>query len=254
MGIKVVKSKKKKVVARSEKILNEVVEVPETFSELQEKAKEVGMADVDFLQKYSFEVAQPFNIVTKNKSFWTNMTEISFWRRKKIAGRQHTVNLIKMELNNGKHRTFLVNEQNRGFYYLDKRYVFDEKVKYEDIDLGFWCYDFHEDFSLPFRRRFPVSDVKSALEKGKVDGFEVAYATNPSVLERFINSTVLEMLLRGGNLQKLLMIIMIIVIITGVVVLVGFGVEGYFVYKINKIAVANHDMLIQIAQVLTKGK
>lgn len=261
MGIKVINNRKTKKknksnheLKRREEILKKVDEVPKTLSALQEKAKEIGLSDIEFLKKYSFEIAQPFNIVTKNKSFWSNLTDMSYWKRRKVANRMHNVNLIKMELSNGKHRTFLVSENNHGFYYMDRRYVFDEKVKYEDIDLGFWCYDFHEDFTLPFKRRFPVTDIKATLERSEVDGYEVAYATNPSVLERFVNSTVLEMLLRGGNLQKLLVIIMIVTIITGVLALLGFGIEGYYIYKIKKAIDSNNAMTSQLIELLSKGK
>lgn len=138
--------------------------------------------------------------------------------------------VINMELKNGNHKTFYVAESGDSFKWNDRRYIFDPVLKYYNIDLKSYCYDFHEGFDLPIRRVFPINDTKTAIsESGMI---QTEYATNPSTLERFMNSSIIEMMLRGGAIDKMIRIVMIVIMITGILVLAHLllymNAQGYF--------------------------
>ena len=116
--------------------------------------------------------------------------------------------IINMELNNGHHNTFYVTEEGESFKHKGSRYIFDIKLKYYNVGFNEYCYDYHESFNLPIKREFPINDTKTAIESsGMIDS---QYATNPSTLERFMNSSIIEMMLRGGAIDKLIKILLII--------------------------------------------
>ena len=128
--------------------------------------------------------------------------------------------LVNMELTNGMHKSWLVIEKNRGFKYKNGLYILDEESKYFNIDAKLWSYDFHENFSLPVRRKIPVTDIKKTLES--VDISEVEYATNPMTLERFVISRVAEGIMKGQQLDEFMRKLMLIMIITMLGTLIHF--------------------------------
>jgi len=138
--------------------------------------------------------------------------------------------LINMELTNGNHKTFWITEDGDSFKWENNRYIFDPELKYYNIDFKSYCYDFYQGFSLPIRRQFPVNDVKKALSESQM--IETEYATNPSTLERFMNSSIIEMMLRGGAIDKLIKIVLIVGMITGILTLANLLLfmysQGYF--------------------------
>jgi len=126
--------------------------------------------------------------------------------------------VINMELANGRHRTFYIAEADNSFKWKGNRYIFDPVMKYYNNDFGLYCYDYHEKFNLPIRRVFPINDVKTAIESSSM--IESEYATNPSTLERFMNSAIIEMMLRGGAIDKMIKIIVIIISIVALISLI----------------------------------
>ena len=149
----------------------------------------------------------------------TGITKPKFWKQKitenMFPGR---VVLINMELLNGMHRTFLIKEVNDGFSYRAKKYIFDSDNKYFNIDAKMYCYDFHESFTLPIKKKIPITDIKKTLEQSELT--EVEYATNPATLERFIVARIAEGIMKGQQLDDwmkqirvMLVVIMISVII-----------------------------------------
>src|SRR3989304_7870107 len=142
------------------------------------KITEDKLTKEEFIKNYGFDNAIPFNIFKRQDIGFFRKFTLKYWKDKKILDKElHRANLIHMELNNGMHRTFLVKETNQGFYYFDKRYIFDLKMRYYDIDADLFCYDFHEGLTFPFKRNFPATDIKRTLEKSPdMKGFEVSYS------------------------------------------------------------------------------
>lgn len=147
----------------------------------------------------------------RTRGFFRRSSDRSKLKVKKQKKRP--VALISMELKNGLHREFLVKEHEKGgFVWNKKRYVFDIQNRYYNIDSNLWCYDYHEDFTLPLKRQIPVNDIKKAIEASR--GItEVEYSFNPSVLDRFIMSEIAQAIIRGASLGALFKLLVILVVI-----------------------------------------
>lgn len=123
---------------------------------------------------------------------WWQLRKYIFWFRNKY--RRSSMVLVTFELKNGDHRQFTVTESEGGFKYRGKQYIFDEEVKYYNMDADLWCYDFHENISLPIRRIFPVSDLIEGINQS--EDRDIVFMTNPSLLKDFTYSHI------GSDLLK----------------------------------------------------
>ncbi len=131
--------------------------------------------------------------------------------------------LINMELLNGFHKLFLVVEKDGGFNYRKKRYLFDNESKYYVIDAKLWCYDFHEDLTIPIKRKIPITEIKKAIELSNLT--EVENSVNPATIERFLKAKIAEGIMKGQQLDlvfKQLKLIGIIGMLSSVILLILF--------------------------------
>ncbi len=163
---------------------------------------------------------KPFDAVRTGKS----KLSIKYWKAH-LLERMHpeTTALISMELMNGFHRLFVVKEKDEGFQYRGKKYLFDNEAKYYIIDSKLWCYDYHENFTLPIKRKIPLTHIKKSLEHSNIS--EVEYATNPSTLERFTISKIAEGIMKGqaiDEFMKQIRLLLIIAMVTAVIHLALF--------------------------------
>ncbi len=153
-----------------------------------------------------------FNFLFTKKSKFTFKYLKTWYKNKYYASR--TI-LINMELINGMHDTFMILDKEGGFHYMKKKFIFDNDAKYYNINARLWCYDYHELFALPIKRKIPVNAIKSTLEASNIS--EVEYATNPTTLERFIVAKIAEGIMRGQELDEMLKRITILLVITALV-------------------------------------
>lgn len=122
--------------------------------------------------------------------------------------------IVNMELRNGLFDTLFVGTSFDGFKYKDGLYIIDDELKYYNTSFSSWCFDYHQDFTLPVKRKVPINTIKTAMESSGIS--EVEYATNPSTLERFIISKIAEGVMKGQAMdeemkrQRLLLIITMI--------------------------------------------
>ena len=158
---------------------------------------------------------------------------IPSWIRRKLILRKAKKNsasivLIRMEMNNGRHREFIVKEdiEKGGFMFNKGRYIFDLESKYFIVDSNIWAYDYHESFSLPVKRIIPVDDLKKGIEL-KNEAEEVDHSSNPKTLHRFILAEIAQGIMRGASLGALFKTLVIIVIIVLLVGLFDFGIDLY---------------------------
>jgi len=101
--------------------------------------------------------------------------------------------------------------------------LFDNEAKYYIIDSKLWCYDYHENFTLPIKRKIPLTHIKKSLEHSNIS--EVEYATNPSTLERFTISKIAEGIMKGqaiDEFMKQIRLLLIIAMVTAVIHLALF--------------------------------
>ena len=156
--------------------------------------------------------------VNKKRFRKGRMTKIKNWYYDNI--KKHSSVLINMELNNGYHRHFMVTEDQNGFKYCKKFYLFDNDLKYYDIDSKIWTYDFHENYSLPVKRIIPIKEILDTIHTGQIT--EIEYSSNPSTLEHAMNNKIAEGILKGAELSGFFKQIRLLLIITMLVVIINF--------------------------------
>lgn len=158
------------------------------------------------------EELKPYHFI-KQKNYGKGIRKYfnrEFWADKKAAKKKDIVYQINMELMNGKHIEFLALEKDGGFYYKKKFYIFVDDYKYENITTGHWCFDYHEGFVLPFKRKFHAEQVIKDIEKRGITGIksdDIPYATNPASIRMWLNSDIIQRLLAGAELNKWLQLL-----------------------------------------------
>ena len=143
--------------------------------------------------------------------------------------------LINMELVNGFHRSFIVIENDGGFKFRDKKYVFDDDSKYYNMDAKLYTFDFHESIALPIKRKIPVSAIKKTIES--TDDIDIEYAINPSTLQRFMTAKIAEGVMKGTMLDEFLRKLQMFIIVIMVAVLVHLSLFIYGSGMLNNINV-----------------
>ncbi len=129
--------------------------------------------------------------------------------------------LINMELDNGLHTTFIVLIKNNSFTYKGKSYIIENEFKYFNLNASLWCLDYHESFVCPIQRKINITEIKrQVIGKGITD---IDRAINPLTLEQFIESQVIEKVMKGQALDELMRFLKIMSIITVVIALIHFG-------------------------------
>jgi hypothetical protein len=153
---------------------------------------------------------------------WSNEWKLIMSRRKCVA--------INFEYDNGDFGTFIVVEKEGGFTYLDREYCFDDSLKYYNYDFKMYCYDFHQSLSMPIKRKINIKKIKDSLTASQLDDIE--FATNPSTLKKFLISKVIEMILKGAELDRwmrMMFWICLFTLIAGVItLLILLGHTGVF--------------------------
>lgn len=213
----------------SEKELKSMLKELEDSKKVKEKVKKVEL-NIVAEKKVKKEVKKPEEIKdTEIKKFKLNPFKISWdfirtWYLDKYhAGK---VVLINMELSNGFHRLFLVKmDKDEGFIFRGKKYVLDDDSKYYNLDTKLYTFDFHEQIALPFKRKIPVTEIKKELES--TDGIDIAYAMNPSTLQRFMTAKIAEGVMKGTQLDEFMKKLQMFLIVTMVAVLAHLALFLY---------------------------
>lgn len=133
--------------------------------------------------------------------------------------------LINMELETGFHRTFIVKENDSGFIFKKKKYLFDDEHKYYNIDAKYYCFDYHEGLTLPVRRKIPLTEIKKTIES--TDEIDVEYAINPSTLQRFMTAKIAEGVMKGVQIDEFLRKLQTFIVVIMVVSIVHLALFLY---------------------------
>lgn len=175
-------------------------------------------------QKFYYE-AEKRDFFAKKGSFFLNLIDIKGYLRRRLKKKYpDKAVLIRMEMNNGQYKEFVVKEDEKnGFKHGNKKYIFDLDAKYYVIDSNIWAYDYHESLCMPVQRRIPVNDIKETMEHSNIT--EVENAVNPVTLERFIKSEIAQGILQGATIGKLFKVILILLIITMIVAGIDFIID-----------------------------
>lgn len=205
----------------------------------------------DFDKKKFYFEAEPRDYFKRSRF------QLRYWLdRRKAKKKPHKIVLVRFELNNGRIREFLIPETT-SFLYAGNRYIFDLKTKYQNLDSGIFCYDFHESMVLPIRNNIKFSDeiqklidginasankelskslmkeidineIRDSIESANV--IETETSLNPTVLQRLIESEIAQGVLRGASIGKvikiLFVLIIIVLIIASIDLLLDAGTSG----------------------------
>lgn len=173
-------------------------------------------------------------------------------RREKKLKRKFpdSVVLVRMETFSGSFREILMPEQGGSVHFRQGEYILDSSLKYYIEDAKLWAYDFHEGISLPLKKKVQLSETAAAIVKEieeqsrkglspRVNANEikdlvessnvvdVETSLNPSVLQRFTDSKVIEQILQGAVLGRIFKIMLYIVIAVGVLQIAIFLMQLY---------------------------
>ena len=148
----------------------------------------------------------------------------------KLMSKYHPLSTIKvnMELSNGEMFPFCIKLTNGGFVFDDGWYIIDEKYKYYDNNAKLWCFDFHEELCFPVDKKIKITQLKNKIyEDGDV---ELETAINPKSLQKFMESTVIQKLLAGAEMEdsmrRMKMYMIITLVIVGVNLLLMINHSG----------------------------
>ncbi len=152
----------------------------------------------------------PDNLIDKNPKTHTRIKGIV--RKFKDKFFPAKTMLMHMELRNGFHTDMLIFASKQAFLYKKSLYIIDDELKYFNVSSKIWCLDYHQDCSLPIKRKIPVDTIKETVELSGIS--EVELALNPSVLGRFQKSEVIEGVMKGKQISDVLKKLLFITIIT----------------------------------------
>lgn len=163
--------------------------------------------------------------INKKKSFF----DIKGFKYR-LMSKYHPLSTIKvnMELSNGEVFPFCIRLTNGGFVFDEGWYIIDEKYKYYDNNAGLWCFDYHEELCFPVDKKINLGEMKKIIyEDGDV---ELETAINPKSLQKFMESTVIQKLLAGAEMEdsmrKMKMYMIITMVITAVTLLLVLNMSG----------------------------
>jgi len=150
----------------------------------------------------------------------------------KLMSKYHPLSTIKvnMELSNGEVMPFVVRLTNGGFVFDGGWYIIDEKYKYYDNNAKLWCFDYHEELCFPVNKRINLGELKKVIYED--NDVELETAINPKSLQKFMESTVIQKLLAGAEMEdsmrRMKMYMIITMVITAVTLLLVANMSGLF--------------------------
>lgn len=150
-----------------------------------------------------------------------NMFDIKGHRNKLISKYKKTsAFLINMQLTNGNVMQFIVKITDGGFKFDKGFYIVDDEQKYYMTTSNMFALDYHEDLCFPIKRTIDINTIKDELTSS--DDVELKTAINPVSLQYFMESSVIQKLLAGAELDSALKFIKIMVILIGIISLISF--------------------------------
>lgn len=188
---------------------------------------------------------QKINLPPSNKK---EKESITFQKLKKIIHRKHyskfslqyykewykykfmkrKLFMVIMKLRNGNFSTFSVAINGTFFTRWGGSYFVDSDLAKRDLETGFNLLFYHQDCSLPFDIDYNID----ALMKGlKTQDESIVKTSNPRLLKGFIESEVIEKVMKGAELsdqlKKVYMIAIMILVLNVVVVIMVAKSQGW---------------------------
>jgi len=118
------------------------------------------------------------------------------------------VYLVNIELRNGMHDYFMITTSKEHFIYKGAAYIIDDESKYFCLGVNKFALDYHQDLSIPIKRKVPLSEIRKTISS--IGSNEVETAINPSSLRNFIESNFIQKVMKGQELDDKLKQILLI--------------------------------------------
>jgi hypothetical protein len=155
---------------------------------------------------------------------------IQHWKEKfKFEFQKRKLYLVIFQLRNGKYDMFTIATNKPYFIYREGEYYIDSDLVREDVNTGLNVLYYHQDCSMPFKITFNLDEL---LTDVKNENIGVEKAINPYSLKNFINSQVIEKVLKGQELTDdmkfLKMLVIINILVSGVAVVLMGRAMGWF--------------------------
>ena len=196
----------------------------------KDSSKKTGLLDLirkrseDGVNADPKETFEKYSILKKK-----HLLDIQTWKYK-LRNKHHPLSSVKvnMELSNGEVMPFVTTIKDGGFIFDKGFYIVDENAKYFDNNAGLWCFDYHEELCFPVKKNINLHKVKEEVYSG--DDVELETAINPKSLQKFMESTVIQKLLAGAemedSLSKIKMFCLITLVVTAATLLLVINMSG----------------------------
>ena len=139
--------------------------------------------------------------------------------------------MIIMLLRNGNYQIFTTATTGRYFEISSGSYFLDQDMARRDLQTGFNVLFYHQDCAIPFKIDFNIDELMEKVSKGDVGDSSIVKALNPSSFRGFIDSEVIEKVLKGqelsDQLRKMYMLIIINVVISVIMIVVVVKGQGW---------------------------
>ena len=109
--------------------------------------------------------------------------------------------LIMMQLRNGKYDQFVVSTSKKYFVRRSNLYLLDSDMVRQDVSSGYNVLYYHQDIAVPFKIEVNIQKLLDKVQNESEDK-NITKALNPSSLRGFIESEVIEKVLKGQELTK----------------------------------------------------
>jgi hypothetical protein len=198
------------------------------FQFLLNQEKNITKLQSEFYKDKKFVIYEPVK--------WSDVWKLfNKWEVQKNKSRTF---LIYMERASGKHEQFTIKTEMDSFIFENKRYLIDEEYKFEDISAKLWCLRYHETLCLPVSSRIPANQLIRASEgqtakiydalihhddervrkaMAEIPKNDIVFALNPENMERFLQSKIIEKVIKGSEMEDIFNFLKIMTIVNTVI-------------------------------------
>lgn len=188
---------------------------------LQELMRKRSEKDINASSKEAFK---KYDILKKK-----HVLDLTAWKYK-LRNKYNPLSTIKvnMQLTNGEVMPFVVSVKNSGFVFNEGYYIVDEKCKYYDNNSNLWTFDYHEELCFPIEKNVKIGKIKDEIYSS--NSVELETAINPKSLQKFMESTVIQKLLAGAEMEdsmrKIKVMNILILVVTAITMIVTINMSG----------------------------
>ena len=217
----------------------------------QQQTIKTDVPDAESIKPYDIKTGQFMSGTAKRKM-------------KKILKKfQESAVYIVFQTSNNKFKTWVQEEENGGFTYKKKMYLFDKDNQIHFIDMQMYGYFFQEqinipvnkhlklsepvqklinavnsqiqnEFSLPIEKLVNINEVKQSIEAYGLA--EVESAFEPESLKRFIDTQVILQVMGGAWFTKIMKIVLILNIVMIFFIFIDVVTGGYGAFTLYKLS------------------